>query len=484
MIEIVPPLYWALASLFLGLTLAAMPARDKRLTPNERMGIFGVFGGLAAAAACICIALVPLVGRALLAFSTLFLWMSFMATGLRVHSWCHPLSKRFLCLSLLALGLAIVLMLAQFFTVQNRDARVIYQLSVSLLLLGWMIHGLRQARRHSPSLQLDLMVVGTFALMLLISVWSWTLLSDNAGKLLLFSEIFSEESLAFSMRLFVVAALALLLISANGYGLERLVSLNSTVTDQMAQSDQLNQQLNTLLNEKNEMLQVLSFAARSQNLPAIMSSLAHEINQPLGAIRLNADFLLAEDASLSAAQREQLLHQLVNCSNAATQVVRDFRRFLETHLTPHVKVDVSQLLSDLVRGFQEEFHRQCVQVEMHADEDVAVQGDPVQLESALTGLLLYMIKRKSPDVRHMEISAKCIGRFLHLRLVDNGPPISASQLLQALVDRPMHEANHAFNQSLWLSRAIIENHGGAMSVHESPGQTGIHLQLPILDLTS
>ncbi len=197
MIEIVPPLYLALASLFLGLTLAAIPARDKRLNPNDRMSLFGVIGGLAAAAACICIALVPLVGRVLLAFSTLFLWISFMATGLRVHSWSQPLSKRFISLCLLALGLAIVIMLAQFFTVQNRDARVIYQLSVSLLLLGWMMHGLRQTRRQSPSLQLDLMVVGTIALMLLLSVWSWTVLSDNAGKLLLFSDIFSEESLAF-----------------------------------------------------------------------------------------------------------------------------------------------------------------------------------------------------------------------------------------------------------------------------------------------
>jgi signal transduction histidine kinase len=347
-----------------------------------------------------------------------------------------------------------------------------------------MMHGLRQARRQSPSLQLDLMVVGTFVLMLLISVWSWTILSGNAGKLLLFSDIFSEESLAFSMRLFVVAALALLLISANGYGLERLVSLNSIVTDQMAQSDQLNQQLNKLLIEKNEMLQVLSFAARSQNLPAIMSSLAHEINQPLGAIRLNADFLLAEYASLSATQREHSLNQLVICSTAATQVVRDFRRFLETHLTPHVKVDVSQLLSDLVRGFHEEFHRQRVQVEMHADEGVAVQGDPVQLESALTGLLLYMIKRNSPHVLQMEITIKCIGRFLFLRLVDNGPPISSSQLLEALEVRTRHEVNHASNQSLWLSRAIIEHHGGAMSVHESPSKTGFNLQLPIQEPTS
>ena len=93
--DIVLPLYLAMACLFVGLTLAGMPARDSRLMPDERMGLYGVIGSVAAALACVCIALAPLLGRALLVFSTLFLWTSFFATGLRVRSWHQPHNPRF-----------------------------------------------------------------------------------------------------------------------------------------------------------------------------------------------------------------------------------------------------------------------------------------------------------------------------------------------------------------------------------------------------
>jgi signal transduction histidine kinase len=480
MIEIVPPLCLAMASLFLGLALAAIPARNKRLLPHERMGLFGVLGGLAAAAACVCIALVPLFGRALLAFSTLFLWMSFTATCLRVHAWYQPLTPRFMRLSLLALLLAITLMLAQFFTVQNRDARIIYQLSVSLLLLGWMLYGLSKVRRNISSLQLDLMLIAAVALMLLLSVWSWTVMSGNAGKLLSFSEVFSEESLGFSMRLFVVSAMVLMLISANGYGLERIVSLNLAVTEEKMQSDHLNQKLYKLIAEKNEMLQILSFVARSENLPTIMSSLAHEINQPLGAIRLNLDYLMAEEATLSASQREEVLQQLVKCSNATTQVVKDFRRFMDTHVAPPVKVNLSGLLSDLVLGYTAELNRREVRVSLPADQAIAVWGDPVQLESALGGTLMYLVKRNSPNVRQMQITIQCIGRFVYLHIFDDCFPITDEDFSQALA-RPELNSNPHFNQSLWLCRAIIEHHGGAISRLEAPGQAGISLHLPLFE---
>jgi len=477
--DIVLPLYLAMACLFVGLTLAGMPARDSRLMPDERMGLYGVIGSVAAALACVCIALAPLLGRALLVFSTLFLWTSFFATGLRVRSWHQPHNPRFARNCALAMGLAMVIMLVQFFTVQNRDFRVVYQLLVSLTLLLWMLYGLRQTRRLSASIQLDLMGVAVLAMMVLIFFWSWTLLSGNAGQRLYFSKLFAEESLSFSMRLFVVATLALMLISANGYGFERMVIQKMAVRDQKEQADQLNQQLNQLLNEKNEMLQALSFAARSQNLPAIMSSLAHEINQPLGAIRLNADYLLAEDASLIPLERAQLLQQLVAGSTAATEVVRDFRRFLEVDITLHVQVDLSQLLADLVRGFQAEFGRQRVHVSLLVSEAVMVQGDPVQLESALSGTLLYVLKRSSPNVRYMQITTTCIGSFVHLRFLDDGLPISTAQLAETLDRGTQH-----FTQSMWLSRAIIEHHGGAMNVYEQNGLVGMSLQLPFQEKKS
>ena len=227
------------------------------------------------------------------------------------------------------------------------------------------------------------------------------------------------------------------------------------------------------------MLQALSFAARSQNLPAIMSSLAHEINQPLGAIRLNADYLLAEDASLIPLERAQLLQQLVAGSKAATEVVRDFRRFLEVDITLHEQVDLSQLLADLVRGFQAEFGRQRVHVSLLVNEAVMVQGDPVQLESALSGTLLYVLKRSSPNVRYMQITTTCIGSFVHLRFLDDGLSISTAQLAETLDRGTQH-----FSQSMWLSRAIIEHHGGAMNVYEQNGLVGMSLQLPFQEKKS
>ena len=87
-----------------------------------------------------------------------------------------------------------------------------------------------------------------------------------------------------------------------------------------------------------EMLQTLSFSARSQNLPAIMSSLSHEINQPLGVIRLNADFLQVDDANLTPQERQQILQQMVTCSEAVNSVVKDFRRFLQNEISSTARV--------------------------------------------------------------------------------------------------------------------------------------------------
>ena len=114
---------------------------------------------------------------------------------------------------------------------------------------------------------------------------------------------------------------------------------------------------------------------------------------------------------------------------------------------------------------------------------VSVQGDPVQLEAALAGSLLYMLQRDRHTRRQMEISTVQIGRFVHLRMLDNGQPIANAQFELAL-DRMGQDSAQHFSQSLWLSRAIIEHHGGAMNVHTEEGRTGISLQLPVLEEAS
>lgn len=480
MIEIVPPLYLALAMLMLALTLAARPSRDERLLPTERSSLHGMVGGICAALACVFIALVPLLGRALLMVSSIMLWLSFLATTLRVRSWRHSLTPGLTLWSSLAMALVCMGMMVLRALGPSLPLRVISQLCVTLALLGWMLYELQQVARLGHSLQLNMMRSSVVGLMLLASFWSWLLLTGHLGGMLHFSTLFSEASLSFAMRLFVVAMVVLMLISANGYGLERMVALKASASNQKEIAEQLNLQLGQALVEKNEMLQALSFAVRSQNLPVIMSSLSHEINQPLGAIRLNADYLLAENTRLSALERDQVLQQLVSCSEAVATVVKDFRRFLDAAPTPRETVDLPLLLADLERALHTDFMRQHVKVTLCMDEPLKVLGDPVQLESALAGVMQFMLRRFIDQPRTMRVDHVRAGRFVHIQIVDDGLPLTQAEFEQALV-RSDNTPGRYFSQSLWLSRAIVEHHGGAMNRHEADHWTGVCLQLPILE---
>jgi signal transduction histidine kinase len=484
--DIVLPLYLALACIFVGITVAGRPGQETGAQPDVpasvqagvRSGFLGLLAGLTAALACMCIALVPLIGRGLLPVSTLLLWVSFAATTLRVRSWRLPVSSGFALQTFGGLTLLAALMVTQFIFEPVQLNRVVFQFLASVGLLGWMMRELVLLDRQQPSAQLRLMRWSVLGMVLVLCVWSWALSGQDAGnRMLMISALFSEASLAFAMRLFLVAMVVLLFTGANGYSLERMAWSRARASAARQQAESRNQQLQGALLEKNEMLQALSFAARSQNLPAIMGSLSHEINQPLGAIRLNADLLLAEHAKMPPQELEHVVQQVALGTQAAHDVVRDYRRFFSTAGTSHVPVQLPPLLADLARGLQAEFARQQVRLTLVRGPQALVMGDAVQLETAVSGLLHFMLQQCRVYKQPLQMSWHCQGRHVYLRLLATGLALSGQTYAQAFV-RTGNEGY--FSQSLWLSRALLEHHGGAMNLHAEGADTGISAQLPLI----
>lgn len=479
MTEIVTPLYLALACLFVGLTLAARPGLDASLLPSERTTIYGTVGEWSSALACVCIALVPIFGRPFLMVSTLFLWIGLMVMGVRVRGWHQQLTRRFVSMYGALVGVASIFVLLQFAWGVSVPLRAGYQGGLSLLLLGVIAYELRQVYRLRKSGQLMLMICSVAGLASVLGLWTWVLMAERSNKVLVFSHLFAEAELAFAMRLFVVTLLALMYIGANGYGLERMVALKSAALDAVEKSEGLNAKLQQALNEKEEMLQNLSFAVRSQNMPAIMSSLSHEINQPLGAIRLNADHLLATQIGMTEAERHHVLQQLVACSETATQVVRDYRRFFEANRAPHALVELTTLLSDLERGFHTEIAHAQVQATWDLGDPVQVQGDAVQLESALASAMQYMLYRNSGNSRRLWVRVSCLGARVQVAWLDDGPILTVDEFERAFV-RNRSGSESQFDHRLWLCRSIVEHHGGAMGVLQENEFTGICVRLPVM----
>lgn len=478
--DIVLPLYLSLGLVFLGASLAARPNADAFLPTTERIWGFGYWGGVLAALSCVAIAVVPLAGRAMLPVSTLFLVGSLASLALWVQSWFSPLQPRQIWrLSALVLALGGLNFASQ--AVQlDLGPRLLFQALLGAGLVLWSVWGVMRLPMQERTWQSHMVGISLLGLWVAVVAWSWVVyVNATWGGAIFLGRNVSEPWVGFVLRLWVFGFLLLAYISANGYALERMVRANLQTKRDRERAERLNEQLEELLRQKQELLQTVSFAARAQNFPAIMSSLSHEVNQPLGALMLNADYLLDEDAQLSAKDRRDVLEQVVKSIESAHQVIQDFRRFFGSGQSLAAVLALDVLLNDVLRALNSDFSRARVALERGAVAAVSVQGDSVQLESALTGVIQFMLGRSfAGDARRFFVESAVESGFVHVRVLANEPLLEAKEYEAALVRLPT-EQDSRFSRGLWLARAIVEHHGGAMNVYADELWSGVCLQLPV-----
>ena len=478
--DVVMPLYLSLALVFLGVSVASKPSWNDSLPESDRNSGLGLWGGVLASLSCVSFALVPVLGKVMLPVATLFFVCSLAALAMRVQSWLHPLRAvqiwRWSAWVLVLGALNFLLIILKI----SLGWRVTYQALLVTFFLLWVFLGLWQLAPQERTRQATLVLLSVGALWALVVFWSWVVYANTAwGGVMVLGRNVSEPWFGFVARLFVVGALLMAYVSANGYALDRMVRSKLQTSNEKARAEHLNEELQELLYQKQEMLQAMSFAARSQNLPAIMSSLTHEINQPLGAMRLNADYLLEDAAHMSEKDRQDVLQQMVLCSQSAHQVMQDFRRFFDAAQVQPTLFALDVLVTDVLRAMSSDFGRAGVGVDRGALAPVWVRGDPVQLESAVTGVAHFLLGRlPAGQVQRFFVELVVDSGFAHLRLLTDGPTLSRQAYEHAMV-RDMADGTGSFSRGLWLARAIVEHHSGAMNVFADELWSGVSLQLPV-----
>lgn len=477
--DIVPPVYAALALVFLGLFAASALQRASAQRAHARSLRLAGAAALFAALACLCVALLPWVGRFALVLATTLMLGSYAAMYLRIRSWHRPVGNAWIAWTTLAVVLLCVLnglLVAMHVPI---PVRVVYQCVLANGLLAMALYELQRAPSEVGGTQLQILRWSLLAMMVFLTVWGWVVYQQQTYRgVVVFQMNLSEPWLAFVLRLFVTACLLLAHISSNAYALEQMTSLRMKTLSQLTQVEEENQYLEQILKEKSDMLRTASFAVRSQNLPAIVSSLSHEINQPLGAIRLNADYLMADIDHMAPAERQHVLAQLVKCSESISGVLVSFRRFFEVPVELH-PIEMNSLLTDLTRGLRTEFLHKAVHVAYEPGAPVHVHGDAVQMESAVTGVIEHLLSLPAPGVTRLRIECSQVNSFAVVSVLCVESSISNDEL-QNTFDTSTKDNSGSFRSGLWLSRAIVEHHGGAMSVCVTDGFWGISLQLPCL----
>jgi PAS domain S-box-containing protein len=196
----------------------------------------------------------------------------------------------------------------------------------------------------------------------------------------------------------------------------------------------------------------------------LAATIAHEINNPLEAVT-NLIYLARSEQSLDA--RTRLLdaadHELQRVGHITRQTLGFYR---ET--TAPVEIDASEILRGVVDVFRRKLASRKVSATVEADAAAFLYGVPGELRQVFSNLLSNAIDA-SPAGSQVRIRIKQAGDRVQIAIADRGSGIP--EVAQAQIFEPFFTTKKDVGTGLglWISREIIQNHGGRIHFRSRTG---------------
>jgi two-component system, LuxR family, sensor kinase FixL len=215
----------------------------------------------------------------------------------------------------------------------------------------------------------------------------------------------------------------------------------------------------------------LAHTTRVMTMGEITSSIAHEINQPLGAIVNygNACLRLLKAGSADLTEMATALSAIVNDANRASAIVARIRALSKKAPQEMVALQVRDLITDILPLVRHELTSRRIVLKTALPGDLSpVLGDRIQLQQVLLNLVINSIEAMNqiPEGRRqLSIEAQVHvfeGKSFVLIIVkDSGTGLNAEELPRLFETFYTTKAD-GMGMGLAISRSIVEGHGGRL----------------------
>ncbi len=225
---------------------------------------------------------------------------------------------------------------------------------------------------------------------------------------------------------------------------------------------------------------------RATTLGLVGTSIAHEVNQPLGAIATSAAacsrWLSAEPPDLDKAQRS--LERIANDARRASAVIDRLRALVKRQVRRKERCDLNAAIREVLVLTDDELRRNNILVETSLDVDLPmVECDRVQIQQIILNLIVNAVEAMSAvnDRPHRLAvgTAREDAKAVRIEVRDSGPgvdPSLADQLFEAFYTTKAE----GMGMGLSISRDIIEAHGGRLWMTPNPPQgAAFYFSLPV-----
>jgi signal transduction histidine kinase len=216
----------------------------------------------------------------------------------------------------------------------------------------------------------------------------------------------------------------------------------------------------------------------------LTASIAHELNQPLGAILTNAETAKAilTSSSPDLVELNEIVDDILQDDRRASEVIRRMRSLLKKAPFELKNFD----LNDLVRETVELIHTVGRKVELDSvitGDALPIRGDRIQLQQVVLNLVTNGIDamKDTPDKnRIITIRTSRVEDFAQVSVSDRGHGIPEDKLKK--VFEPFYTSKaEGMGMGLSIARTIVEAHNGQLSPkNRDHGGATFRIRLPLV----
>ncbi len=244
----------------------------------------------------------------------------------------------------------------------------------------------------------------------------------------------------------------------------------------------LGRQRNSAADAQRRHLADLAHLSRTKTAECLAGSLAHELNQPLAAVALQAEVaaqLISGGGQLPSLDvRDSLkaaFREITEQSHRASMIVRALRDLVRRTPSERHRTDLNVLVRDSVQLTQPA--ATAARIELRCQTDVGlppVEVDRIQIQQVILNLLqnaLDAISMGNSVERLVIVATRASSpREVSVEVSDSGPGLSTEQR-QRLFEPFSSTKPQGLGLGLNISRSIIEAHGGRMSLLDAEPTT-------------
>jgi signal transduction histidine kinase len=228
----------------------------------------------------------------------------------------------------------------------------------------------------------------------------------------------------------------------------------------------------------------LAHASRLAVAAELTGSIAHEINQPLGAILSNADAaeLILDSGVDRRDELRAILADIRRDDRRASEVIRRLRALLSKHDVDRQVVELNEIAQEVRAIVATEARRRRMAIDVRpARSPVPVMGDRIQIQQVLINLVLNAMDAMAnvaEDRRRVTVSVDNVDGAAAIAVRDHGHGIATERLAQVF-ESFFSTKRDGMGLGLSIARTIVEAHGGRIWAENAAGEGALfHVRLP------